>query len=209
MSISSVSGNIGAFPSEQLRQQLFQKADTDGNGGLNVDEFSAVKGPGGASPPGSAADKAKLFSKLDADGDGSLTAAELKPPQALASGESLSALLSIQEADTDKKTDGVQSLVSQLLEALQENEAAQKARDDAQATSSDRAGTRIETQTGRDAGAVDSSDGSYTADFSQAIERLSSFSTANLEDPRFSLWRQAFESAGAAQHAGSSFRTAA
>ena len=111
MQVSAASGAQAQDVAKQLRDRMFARADKDGNGGLNLDEFSAMRpGKSGTQAAGSAqataaTDRAaKLFAKLDTDADGNLTAAEMeagKPARgagagAFASG-AMSALLSGQE----------------------------------------------------------------------------------------------------------------
>lgn len=63
---------------QAMRQQAFAKADSDGSGGLKLDEF---KGMVAQSPMakmgGPKVDVAEAFGQMDADGDGSLTETEL------------------------------------------------------------------------------------------------------------------------------------
>lgn len=95
--VSSVSMGGGARPDpaqfQAMRQQRFAKADGDGSGGLNLDEFKAMAkqgpgnpgGPGGAKGPGgpppvalSDEQLATDFKAWDTDGDESLTREELE-----------------------------------------------------------------------------------------------------------------------------------
>ncbi len=95
--VSSVSMGGGARPDpaqfQAMRQQRFAKADGDGSGGLNLDEFKAMAkqgpgsagGPGGAKGPGgpppvapSDEQLATDFKAWDTDGDASLTREELE-----------------------------------------------------------------------------------------------------------------------------------
>ncbi|MBL4602440.1 MAG: EF-hand domain-containing protein [Emcibacteraceae bacterium] len=66
---------------QQSRQNIFKDADTDSNGSLSIEEFSAA-GPKDANgnniaPPSGAPDVKEMFSSLDTDGDGSLTQSEM------------------------------------------------------------------------------------------------------------------------------------
>ena len=66
---------------QQSRQNMFKDADTDSNGSLNIEEFSAA-GPKDANgnsitPPSGAPSIEEIFSSLDTDGDGSLTQNEM------------------------------------------------------------------------------------------------------------------------------------
>jgi len=98
--VSSVSMGGGARPDpaqfQAMRQQRFAKADGDGSGGLNLDEFKAMakQGPGGAGGPGgpggakgpggpppvalSDEQLATDFKAWDTGGDASLTREELE-----------------------------------------------------------------------------------------------------------------------------------
>lgn len=66
---------------QQARLSAFQKADTDGSGGLSLEEFKAA-GPKDANgnaiaPPPGAPGVEDMFASLDSDSDGSLSQAEL------------------------------------------------------------------------------------------------------------------------------------
>lgn len=82
--MSSISSSLSSSLLQQLqqtRQNQFQKADTDGNGGLSLEEFK-VAGPKDAqgnaiAPPSGAGSVEDLFTSIDSDGDGSLTQGEL------------------------------------------------------------------------------------------------------------------------------------
>lgn len=73
----TISSSCSSCSTQNTLQQIFKKADTDGNGALSKSEFEAaaknrpegLPGLGGSNDP---------FSKLDADGDGQLTEAEAK-----------------------------------------------------------------------------------------------------------------------------------
>ncbi len=63
---------------QAMRQQAFAKADSDGSGGLKLDEFKGmVEQSPVAKMGGPKVDVAEAFGKMDADGDGSLTETEL------------------------------------------------------------------------------------------------------------------------------------
>jgi hypothetical protein len=79
--ISGISGG-GMRPDfsqmQAMRQQAFSKADTDGSGGLKLDEFKGmVEQSPMAKMGGPKVDTSEAFGKMDADGDGSLTETEL------------------------------------------------------------------------------------------------------------------------------------
>ncbi|MBR0679371.1 hypothetical protein GXW74_02640 [Roseomonas eburnea] len=84
-----------------MRERMFARADSDGSGGLSVDEFKAMGPPPGGPPPGgpppggagaasstegsanaaatSESDAVQsLFNSLDTDGDGTVSQAELE-----------------------------------------------------------------------------------------------------------------------------------
>lgn len=104
---------------EQLRGQRFAAADTDGSGGLSLQEFEAAAS---ANPVTQAkfaggANGAAAFARLDADGDGSVTMAELPAgrlksmgPGAFGPG-AMSTLLGLQEiADGTSRATALQSI---------------------------------------------------------------------------------------------------
>lgn len=83
---------------QQARQNQFQKADTDGSGGLSLEEFK-VAGPKDAqgnaiAPPSGAGSVEDLFASIDSDGDGSLTQSELDAGFGQKAGGSKQSLLS-------------------------------------------------------------------------------------------------------------------
>lgn len=89
--------NVQGF--QQLRQQMFSKADSDGSGALSLDEFMAV---GQNLPSGkndSSAIKSK-FSELDTDGSGDVSQAEMEAGKPPMPPDMTNALLSLQEADS-------------------------------------------------------------------------------------------------------------
>jgi EF hand len=77
MKVNGVCGPHHPVVREKLSTKVFDKADTDASGGLNVDEFKglAAKGPGAERRATKDLDAA--FASIDADGDGSLTKAEM------------------------------------------------------------------------------------------------------------------------------------
>ena len=84
MSISSVSSfsNLPRPDLAQMREKLFQQADTDGSGTISKDEWTtarknAPKPPD--APEGSSAPSADDgFTKIDSNGDGEITPAEME-----------------------------------------------------------------------------------------------------------------------------------
>lgn len=78
--MGGVSG-VGGMPDfsriQAMRQQAFTKADSDGSGGLKVDEFKSLVQSSPLAKTGSAPDVEQAFSQLDGDGDGQLTQTEL------------------------------------------------------------------------------------------------------------------------------------
>jgi hypothetical protein len=78
--ISSISGGMPSMQSFQaMKQQVFSKADTSGNGTLDIAEFKslATQAPAGKAPPG-VQDPENFFKTADADGNGQLTDTELQ-----------------------------------------------------------------------------------------------------------------------------------
>jgi Ca2+-binding EF-hand superfamily protein len=120
---------------QQRSAQAFSKADGDGSGGLNVDEFkSMVESSPMAKMGGTQGkDASEAFKKLDGDGDGSVTQTELNDgmqkmmkqmstqmfAQSLASPQSQGGG---QAQATDSRQQQLQSLQS-LLAALQNGSA--------------------------------------------------------------------------------------
>lgn len=73
VSLTGSAGGSSASALSQWRQQLFQKIDADGSGGIDKSEFEI-----GLKAKGLDASKAdELFARLDKDGDGSVSEAEL------------------------------------------------------------------------------------------------------------------------------------
>ncbi len=117
MQVSTGGGNAALI--QQMRQQVFSRADKDRDGSISLAEFQAM-----ARPAASAAMEARdaAFKALDADGDGQLSAAEIakaKPhhyrdDSRKASG--LSALLGVQEAG-QAAAGGLEAVVARMLQA--------------------------------------------------------------------------------------------
>ena len=94
MSISSV----GSSSSQQYQPLSFNTADTDQDGSLSLDEFSAIgqNVPGGNNGLDSSGIQ-KLFSAIDADGDGKISPTEAKTAFDKLSSAVQSQLLGVQE----------------------------------------------------------------------------------------------------------------
>ncbi len=87
MSIGGISGSssvysLGAMTPpkkpEGNPQDLIDKSDTDGNGALNIDEFTAMNDAAPESLKMSSEDLAAMFESMDTDGDGEVTAEEME-----------------------------------------------------------------------------------------------------------------------------------
>jgi Ca2+-binding EF-hand superfamily protein len=72
-----ITGNYGAEDVSAIRQQIFQRVDTDGSGTISKDELGAAisKGPGATSGSGGPSVEA-LFAQIDTNGDGSIDQSE-------------------------------------------------------------------------------------------------------------------------------------
>lgn len=87
MQVGSMCGSWGAGPSQAMRDRMFRKADTDGDGALSLDEFKVLSSnkPKGPNPLSSATTDSTtesesvedIFASLDTDGDGTLSQTEL------------------------------------------------------------------------------------------------------------------------------------
>lgn len=121
---------------QQAQAARFEAADTDGTGGLSVEEFASARpeGPGGPGGPGGPEDSANAaeapsiedsFAEIDSDGDGELSLEEFSearppappPPNGSFAPETLSSLLSVQEEDS-----GSSSIVDLLTSASETDE---------------------------------------------------------------------------------------
>ena len=145
MSIGAVSGYAPDFSSmrahfQEMRAQKFEAADTDGSGGLSLEELGAARAnsPFGSANIAGAPSTEEIFSKLDADGDGVVTSEEFtsaEPPARSGnfSPEALSTLLAAQEdsgssildvflSESQEDNEGETDLLGQLLESLEESE---------------------------------------------------------------------------------------
>lgn len=117
MTINSLStGSAGNLDPAAMRARLFERADTDGSGGLSKDELTtAMKhrpAPPQGPPPGEAVLNAdSLFATLDADGSGEVSAQEHE--------EGLAALQRERESRTETLSAESQDLLKALMEALE------------------------------------------------------------------------------------------
>lgn len=110
-----------------MREQMMAKSDTNGSGGLSIEEFteaSANRPVGGAeSAEGKSIED--IFAEIDADGDGEVSSTEMdehmeanRPPAPPMSAETGSALTMLQESLNTSSTEDT-SLVDTLLEQLE------------------------------------------------------------------------------------------
>ena len=131
MDISSTSSamDLMAMREEMAarREEMMAKSDTDGSGGLSIEEFSetAANSPMGGAESADGKSVEDIFAEIDADGDGELTSAEMeehmeanKPPAPQMSAETGSALTMLQESLNTSSTEET-SLVDSLLEQLE------------------------------------------------------------------------------------------
>jgi Ca2+-binding EF-hand superfamily protein len=72
-SISSSMGSYGMSSLKEMQQQMFKKADADGDGQISKTELSAMQPKGSSQSTNSSDD---MFGKLDSDEDGSISRAE-------------------------------------------------------------------------------------------------------------------------------------
>ena len=77
MKIEGVCGPRHPVVRDMLATKVFNKADTDASGGLNVDEFKALAAKGPGAERRATKDLDAAFSVIDTDADGSLTKTEL------------------------------------------------------------------------------------------------------------------------------------
>lgn len=120
MDISSTGSGMDLMAA--MREQMMAKSDTDGSGGLSIEEFteaSANRPMGGAESAGGKSVE-DIFAEIDADGDGELSSAEIeehmeanRPPMSAQTG---SALTMLQESLSSTEDT---SLVDALLEQLE------------------------------------------------------------------------------------------
>jgi Ca2+-binding EF-hand superfamily protein len=113
----SGSGNSAMLQQMQaMRNQMFQKADADKSGGINLDEFKTAGqnmpvGAKGAQAPQNAE---KAFAKIDTNGDGNLTSDEMEAFKPKFDASSMSALLGAQESSQSEETDPATTLLNIL-----------------------------------------------------------------------------------------------
>lgn len=99
MQISSFGAMSNMQSFQQLREQMFSKADSDSSGALSLEEFSAI----GQNLPGGNNDSSKVqsrFSELDTDGSGDLSDAELEAGKPSMPPDMAQSLLSLQESNS-------------------------------------------------------------------------------------------------------------
>jgi hypothetical protein len=122
MQVSSPGSAANAAMIQQMRQQIFSRADKDGDGGISLTEFQALGKPAASAGTG-AMDAA--FKSLDADGDGKLSAAEMAKVRPHHHGGSrpamgaggLSALLGAQEGGQAAAGGGIEGVMARMLQA--------------------------------------------------------------------------------------------
>lgn len=81
MQVSHFGGGMpSAADFQKMRQQKFAKADSDGDGGLSLDEFKAMgkNMPGGKNVSATDDKVSEMFKKIDGDQDGKVTQSELE-----------------------------------------------------------------------------------------------------------------------------------
>ena len=142
-SISSIGGAGGGWSTGHVhrqppsQQRLFDKVDSDGDGGVSATEFESMVSDISAKTGNTLGDSAELFSQMDGDGDGSLSSSELQegmkslmppPPSTMAFAQSRGAggesdgddLFSMIDADGNGSlsSDEVQALVEQASSEL-------------------------------------------------------------------------------------------
>ena len=126
MNISSVSSfAMQRLDPAEMREKMFNQADTDGSGSLSKSEFSAMlenanqpPPPPGASTASEAPDAETLFAEIDTDGNGEISEAE-DTAFAEARDEEMRANF---ESGRTSEFSGSTNLMQSLLEALQNDD---------------------------------------------------------------------------------------
>lgn len=125
--MSFIGGSMPSMQSFQaMRKQVFSKADTSGNGALDIAEFKylAAHAPSGKAPPGMQ-DPESFFKTADADGDGELQQTELQAgmERAMQSMQSMRSTVSMATgtAGVSDARQSEQDDWNTLLESLQKN----------------------------------------------------------------------------------------
>jgi hypothetical protein len=121
MQVSSAGSAGNAALIQQMRQQIFSRADKDRDGSISLAEFQAQAKPAASARAG-AVDAA--FKALDADGDGKLSAAEMAKARPSHLGgtrpamgtDGLAALLGVQEGG-QAAAGGIQGVMARMLQA--------------------------------------------------------------------------------------------
>ena len=123
MQVSSAGSGGNTALIQQMRQQMFSRADKDRDGSLSLDEFQAYAGPAACAGTGA---MDAVFKALDTDGDGKLGAAEVvksRPHQCHGGSQpamgvdGLSALLGAQEGGQTAAGGGIEGVMARMLQA--------------------------------------------------------------------------------------------
>ena len=114
-----------------MREQMMAKSDTDGSGGLSIDEFSqaAANRPIGEAESAEGKSVEDIFAEIDADGDGELTSAEMeehmeanRPQMSAQTGAALTMLQESLNSSSTEENSFIDSLLSQLEASDEEDE---------------------------------------------------------------------------------------
>jgi len=114
-----------------MRDQMMAKSDTDGSGGLSIDEFSqaAANRPIGGAESAEGKSVEDIFAEIDADGDGELTSAEMeehmeanRPQMSAQTGAALTMLQESLNSSSTEENSFIDSLLSQLEASDEEDE---------------------------------------------------------------------------------------
>lgn len=124
---SQMRAMMGNFNPQDMQAKMAE-ADTDGSGGLSIEEFQATD-MGAKITEAKAAEGQSIedvFAQMDADGDGELTQADrearMAERQASFSSDMMSTLLALQEESQAEETDLVETLTEILDESDSEDE---------------------------------------------------------------------------------------